>query len=138
MAIAVGNKGLSSNINITPYIDILLTLLVIFMIVTPVRQMDLTVRVPEPATKKQEPVAAANAIVVSVGEDDQIAINRQPVSFSALGAKLEDIYSGRADKTMFISASPDLPYGDVVRVIDIAKGAGVGPVGLMTQDARKG
>jgi len=138
MAIAVGKKGLSSNINIAPYIDILLTLLVIFMIVTPVRQMDLTVRVPKSAPEKQEPVAPANAIVVSVGEDDQIAINRQPVSFSTLGARLEEIYSARTDKTMFISASPDLPYGDVVRVIDIAKGAGVGPVGLMTEDVGKG
>lgn len=133
MAMDLGNKGLKSNMNITPYIDILLTLLVIFMVIAPVHQMDLPVRVPQPAPPTENPAVSASQIVVSVGEADQIAINQQPVSFANLGARLEDIYSARANKDMFISASPDLPYGDVVHVIDIAKGAGVEDIGLMTK-----
>ncbi len=133
MAMAVGETGLKSSINITPYIDILLTLLVIFMVITPVHKMDLPVKVPDPAPQVQTPQAPSDAIVVTVGEADQIEINQQPVNFKDLGAKLEEIYNARANKTMFISASPKLPYGDVVHVIDIAKGAGVENIGLMTE-----
>jgi biopolymer transport protein TolR len=134
MGMAVGNKkGFRSDINITPYIDILLTLLVIFMIISPVHQRDLTVKVPQPAPSVQS-VSSPNTIVVSISESDEIAINQQAVSISALGSQLMDIFNARQNKTMFISASPDLPYGDVVHVIDIAKGAGVGNIGLLTKE----
>jgi biopolymer transport protein ExbD len=75
-------------------------------------------------------------IVVSVGESANITINQDPVDITALGPKLQEIYSARANKNMFISASPKLPYGDVVKVIDIAKGAGVGDVGLILEEIR--
>ena len=138
MAMTLGENGVKSEINITPYIDILLTLLVIFMVITPVRQLGFPVKVPQPAPEKQEPASSANTIVVTVGKADHIALNQQPVGFSDLGAKLEQIYSARANKTMFISASPDLPYGDVVHVIDVAKGAGAGDIGLLTEAMRNG
>jgi len=126
-----------SDINITPYIDILLVLLIIFMVITPVRQMDLDVKIPQTSndTDKKAP-ADPNVIVVSVGESAQIAINQEPTSIANLGSKLQEIYSARANKNMFISASAKLPYGDVVRVIDIAKGAGVGDIGLLTEEIR--
>ena len=131
-------KGPKSDINITPYIDILLVLLIIFMVITPVRQMDLDVKVPQqnesdPA-KPQAP--DPSVIVVSVGESAQIAINQDPTDIGSLASKLQEIYSARANKNMFISASPKLPYGDVVKVIDIAKGAGVGDIGLITEEIR--
>jgi biopolymer transport protein TolR len=135
MSMAVSNKkGPKSDINITPYIDILLVLLIIFMVITPVRQLDLDVKVPQPppADTKVEP--DPSVIVVSVGESAQIAINQDPTDIGSLGSKLQQIYNARANKNMFVSASPKLPYGDVVKVIDIAKGAGVGDVGLITED----
>ena len=126
-----------SDINITPYIDILLVLLIIFMVITPVRQMDLDVKIPQTSNDK-DPNAKPdpNVIVVSVGESAQIAINQEPTTIGNLGTKLQEIYSARANKNMFISASAKLPYGDVVRVIDIAKGAGVGDIGLLTEEIR--
>jgi biopolymer transport protein ExbD len=134
---AVGTKGgPKCDINITPYIDILLVLLIIFMVITPVKQMDLDVKVPQPAPDAAEAPVDPSVIVVSVGEAAQIAINQDPTDISALGSKLLEIYSARANKNMFISASPKLPYGDVVKVIDIAKGAGVGDIGLIIEAIR--
>jgi biopolymer transport protein TolR len=133
----VGKKGPKSDINITPYIDILLVLLIIFMVITPVRQMDLDVKVPQANENTDaKPVIDPSVIVVSVGESAQIAINQDPTDIGSLGTKLQEIYSARANKNMFISASPKLPYGDVVKVIDIAKGAGVGDIGLITEEIR--
>jgi len=137
MGMAVGGKkGPKSDINITPYIDILLVLLIIFMVITPVRQMDLDVKVPQAAPSDQPAAPDPSVIVVSVGESAQIAINQELTDISSLGLKLQEIYSARANKNMFISASPKLPYGDVVKVIDIAKGAGVGDIGLLTEEIR--
>jgi len=138
MSMQVGNKGgPKSDINITPYIDILLVLLIIFMVITPVRQMDLDVKVPQTSDNNDNKGAIdPSVIVVSVGESAQIAINNEQTSISQLGSKLQEIYSKRANKNMFISASAKLPYGDVVKVIDIAKGAGVGDVGLLTEEIR--
>ena len=133
-----GKKGPKSDINITPYIDILLVLLIIFMVITPVRQMDLDVKVPQQNEQEASKPAAPDpsVIVVSVAENAAIAINQEATDISALGPKLQEIYSARANKNMFISASPKLPYGDVVKVIDIAKGAGVGDIGLITEEIR--
>ena len=135
MSMAVGRKGAMADINITPYIDILLVLLIIFMVITPVRQMDLDVKVPQTSG---DPSAAPdpNVIVVSIGEAANIAVNQEQTSIGNLGSKLQEIYSARANKNMFISASAKLPYGDVVKVIDIAKGAGVGDIGLLTEEIR--
>jgi biopolymer transport protein TolR len=135
MSMAVGTtKGPKSDINITPYIDILLVLLIIFMVITPVRQQDLEVKVPQPSEDNQKIAPPpADVIVVSMSETAQLAINQEPTSITELGSKLRDIYSARANKNMFISASAKLPYGDVVKIIDIAKGAGVLDVGLLTE-----
>ncbi len=130
-----GKKGAMADINITPYIDILLVLLIIFMVITPVRQMDLDVKVPQTSDEKTS-VVDPNVIVVSIGESARIAINQEETNIAQLGAKLQEIYSKRANKNMFVSASSKLPYGDVVKIIDIAKGAGVGDIGLLTEEIR--
>ncbi len=129
-------RGLRSDINITPYIDILLVLLIIFMVVTPIRQMELRVRVPQPPAPQPVAEVRADMIVVSVGEYAQIEINRIPTDIAVLGSRLQEIFSTRANKDMFISASPSLPYGDVVRVIDISKSAGVRDIGLLSAELR--
>jgi biopolymer transport protein ExbD len=131
-----GKKGAMSDINITPYIDILLVLLIIFMVITPVRQLDLDVKVPQTSQDTENAPPDPNVIVVSISESAQIAINQEQTSIGNLGSKLQEIYSARANKNMFVSASAKLPYGDVVKVIDIAKGAGVGDIGLLTEEIR--
>ena len=137
MSMQVGTKGgPKSDINITPYIDILLVLLIIFMVITPVRQMDLDVKVPQTSNDNDKGAIDPSVIVVSIGEAGALAINGESQTIGQLGSKLQEIYSKRANKNMFVSASAKLPYGDVVKVIDIAKGAGVGDVGLLTEEIR--
>jgi len=129
-----GKKGSMSEINITPYIDILLVLLIIFMVIVPIKQMDLDVKVPQPSDNPQSNVVDPNTIVVSIDESARIAVNGTATTITALGPLLHDHYKKRSNKNMFISASPKLIYGDVVKIIDIAKGAGVlGDIGLMTE-----
>jgi len=135
MGMSAGNKGgAMSNINITPYIDILLVLLIIFMVITPIRQLDLEVKVPQPSPDSGPAEPDPNVIVVSISDTMQVAINGLDQTLGQLGNELQKIYSARSNKNMFISAAAKLPYGDVVRVIDIAKGAGVGDIGLITED----
>ena len=137
MGMSVGDKKKTmSDINITPYIDILLVLLIIFMIITPIRQLDLEVKVPQASTDTGPAEPDPNVIVVSISDTAQIAINGIDQTLGQLGNELQRIYSARSNKAMFISASSKLPYGDVVRVIDIAKGAGVGDIGLITEEIK--
>jgi len=131
-----GGKGAMADINITPYIDILLVLLIIFMVITPVSQMDLEVKVPQKADDVNIKPTGPNVIVVSLGEAGQVAINNEQVNLVNLGQELQKIYSARSNKNMFISASAKVIYGDVVKIIDIAKGAGVGEIGLITEEIR--
>jgi biopolymer transport protein ExbD len=134
MAISSGtHSGPKSDINITPYIDILLVLLIIFMVIQPTTQYDLRARVPDkpPEDLPENVVVKSDAIVVAVSLDGEITINQDSVSLSQLGTRLFDIYSARANKNLFVQAHDELPFGTVIRVIDLAKGAGVGDIGLM-------
>ena len=116
-------------INITPYIDILLVLLIIFMVIQPTAEYQLAARAPARALVG---AAAQNApVVISVELDGSLSINSQPVPFSELGLRLFGILSERADKRIFVQGKPELPFGTIARVIDIAKGAGAGDVGLI-------
>ncbi len=137
MSLIAGIKrGPRSEINITPYIDILLVLLIIFMVATPIRQTDLKVKVPQPEPPMPRIESPKDAIVVSVGERGQIAINRIPTDIGTLGSTLREIYRTRPNKNMFISADTKLPYGDVVKVIDISKEAGISDIGLLSEEIR--
>ena len=115
-------------INITPYIDILLVLLIIFMVIQPSTQYQLGSRA---LAKSATPTPPRPAIVVSIDEDFNLAINTQPVEFSKLGQRLFELLSARSDRTIFVKGAPALSFGAVARVIDIAKGAGADEVGLM-------
>ncbi len=135
MAMQTGSgTGPKSDINVTPYIDILLVLLIIFMVIQPTTQYDLRARVPDkpPEDLPENVIVKSDAIVVAVSQDGSISINQDPVLLAQLGSRLFDIYSARANKNMFIQANRELPFGDVIRIIDIAKGSGVGDIGLMT------
>ncbi len=133
-------KGPSADINITPFIDILLVLLIIFMVIQPMIQYDLEARVPQklPEELPEDLIIKSDAIVVSIDRQGAYRINQDPVRLNQLGTRLFDIYSARANKNMFILGDGGLPFDDVVRVIDIAKGAGVGDIGLLTPEDQPG
>ncbi len=133
-------KGAASDINITPFIDILLVLLIIFMVIQPMIQYDLEARVPQklPDELPEDLIIKSDAIVVSIDRQGAYRINQDPVRLNNLGSRLFEIYSARANKNMFILGDVELPFDDVVRVIDIAKGAGVGDIGLLTPEDQPG
>lgn len=135
MGISTGS-GEKSDINITPYIDILLVLLIIFMVIQPTTQYDLNARVPEEAPEDipDDVIIKSDAIVVTISSNGALEINQEPVTLDRLGARLFEIYSARQNKNMFVQAADDLPFGEVIRVIDVAKGSGVGDVGLMIEE----
>ncbi|OFW35779.1 MAG: biopolymer transporter ExbD [Acidobacteria bacterium RIFCSPLOWO2_12_FULL_60_22] len=140
MGMAVGGrKGVKSEPNIVPLIDILLVLLIIFMVITPLVPKGLDALVPQPNPKKdvQQP-EDVRTVVVSVSTGGQLKINQDAVTKDQLGARLIDIFKTRAERVMFVKGDPDVLFGDVAEVIDIAKGAQIDKVGLITAKIEEG
>ena len=140
MGMQVGSsKGPRKDPNIVPFIDILLVLLIIFMVITPLVPKGLDALVPQPNPNKDaEQAEDVRTVVVSIDSVGNLMINQDPVTKDQLGTRLYDIFKTRAERVMFVKGDPEILFQNVAEVIDIAKGAGVDKIGLITQRVEEG
>ena len=134
MSVDIGASKSKSEPNVVPLCDILLVLLIIFMVITPAMQKGIDIKLPEvtgptgPDDRKD-----IGAVVLTMESDKTLKINQTTVDLSQLEIQLRDIYQTRQDKTIFIRADETLPYQEVLRIIDIAKGAGIEVLGVIPE-----
>ena len=130
---ASGGQGVRSEINITPLVDVVLVLLIIFMVATPMLIKDLDLTVPEKAETTIATPTTANQVVVSVTKEGQVQINREPIAESLLTEKIHDLMTTRSQKLVFFDIDDDANYGEAMHVMDVCRGAGAKTLGIMTK-----
>lgn len=129
------NRSVMAEINVTPLVDVMLVLLVIFMVTAPMMQQGVQVNLPKADTKAMTP--AEETVVVSVDKSGKIFINKDEVPAGDLKSKLIDMFASRAKKEVFLKADAAVPYGEVIRTMADIKGAGIERLGMVTEPAAR-
>jgi biopolymer transport protein TolR len=129
------NRGIMAEINVTPLVDVMLVLLVIFMVTAPMMQQGVQVNLPKADTKAMTP--AEETVVVTVDKNGKIFINKDEVPAAALRSRLSDMFATREKKEIFLKADAGVPYGEVVKAMADIKGAGIERLGMVTEPSIK-
>ncbi len=137
MAFSVGNEsgGLSHEPNVIPMIDILLVLLIIFMIIQPMMRKAIDLQLPDPTPQAGPPPANVDQIVLEIGPNMALSINKEPVTKDRLASRMKEIYDPRPSKVLFVKADGTNKYQDVIWAMDVARGAGVKVIGVPPKEA---
>jgi biopolymer transport protein ExbD len=137
MAMSGGsNSALTNEINVTPMIDVLLVLLIIFMMVIPMSRKAIDLQLPDPSPDNSSSGPPPSQIVLEVLPGNTFRVNTQPVSKADLPKKLKEIYDPRPDKVIFVKGDPTVKYSDVIAAMDVARGAGVKVIGMTPKDVK--
>jgi biopolymer transport protein ExbD len=131
-----GNSGLTNDINVTPMIDVLLVLLIIFMMVIPMSRKAIDLQLPDPTPDDTNSGPPPSQIVLEVLPGNVFKINSQPVTKADLARKLKEIYDPRPDKIIFVKGDPTVKYSDVINAMDVARGAGVKVIATTPKDVK--
>lgn len=134
MSTGSGSGGLNAEPNVTPMIDVLMVLLIIFMVIVPSSRKALDVQLPDP-TPGPANATPSQQIVLEVLPGGTFKVNNQPVAANALATRLKEIYDPRPEKIIFVKGDPAVTYQDVIRAMDVARGAGVKVIGVPPKDA---
>jgi biopolymer transport protein TolR len=139
MAVSGPKGGPKSDINMTPMIDVLLVLIIIFMVITPLTPKGLEALVPQPPPPNSKPnLSDERTVVIVIDKDHKFMINQDATTEEQLGPRLEEIFKTRAERVVFVKGDPSLDFRWVAEAIDIAHGAGIDKVGLMTAKVEAG
>ena len=130
-----GDRSTMSQINVTPLVDVMLVLLIIFMVTAPMMQQGVQVNLPKTESKALTP--QETTVVVSIEKTGRISINSSPVESGELRAKLTDMFAAKSKKEVFLKADRDVPYGEVVKVMAEIRGAGIERLGMVTEPPQR-
>jgi biopolymer transport protein TolR len=137
MAMNAGKtQALTNEINVTPMIDVLLVLLIIFMMVIPMSRKAIDLQLPDPTPQPESNSPPPSQIVLEVLPGNTFKINSQPVTNAELAKKLKEIYDPRPDKIIFVKGDPKVKYSDVITAMDVARGAGVKVIATTPKDVK--